>query len=176
MNIKRIIVGNLEENCYILEKNNKCIIIDPGDEANKIIDNITCEVIAILITHSHFDHVGALQYLIDKYNIPVYKYDNLKEITYSLDEFNFEVIYTPGHTFDSVTYFFKKDKIMFTGDFIFKNSIGRTDFPTGNFEKMQKSIRKIVEYSDIIILYPGHGDSTTLGLEKKYNKYLGGTI
>ena len=63
MNIKRVVVGSLEENCYIVEKNNKCIIIDPGDEADKIISNITCEVVGILITHYHFDHIGALDEL-----------------------------------------------------------------------------------------------------------------
>lgn len=172
MNIKRVIVGKLKENCYILEKNNKCIIIDPGDEVEKIIGNISLNVIAILITHSHFDHIGAVEALVSKYNVPVYKYDNLNEGNITIDEFVFEVIFTPGHTFDSISFCFKNEQIMFTGDFIFKNSIGRTDLPTGNFEKMQKSISKITRFNDIIRVYPGHGDSTTLGFEKKYNEYL----
>lgn len=172
MNIKKVIVGKLQENCYILEKNNKCIIIDPGDEVEKIISNISLNVIAILITHSHFDHIGAVEALVSKYNVPVYKYDNLNEGNMKIEEFEFEVIFTPGHTFDSISFYFKNEQIMFTGDFIFKNSIGRTDLPTGNFEKLQKSISKITRFNDIIRLYPGHGDSTTLGFEKKYNEYL----
>ena len=172
MNIKRVVVGLLQENCYIVEKENMCIIIDPGDEVDKIIDNITFPPVAILITHNHFDHVGALPILKEKYNIPVYNYKNLKEGEFSTGQFKLEVIYTPGHTSDSITFYFKEDEIMFTGDFLFKGTIGRTDLSTGNFKEMQKSIRKILAYSDIIKIYPGHGDYTTLGLEKKYNEYL----
>ena len=172
MNIKRVIVGPLQENCYILEKDNMCIIIDPGDEAEKIIGNIVYPPVAILITHNHFDHVGALSQLQEKYNIPVYNYDNLKEGELSTGNFRFDVIYTPGHTSDSVIFYFKEEEIMFTGDFLFKGTIGRTDLSTGNFKEMQKSIRKILIYSDIIKVYPGHGEDTTLGLEKKNNQYL----
>ena len=172
MNIKRVVVGELQENCYILEKDDRCIIIDPGDEVDKIMKSITYPPVAILITHNHFDHVGALSQLQEKYIIPVYNYKNLKEGDLSTGKFKLNVIYTPGHTSDSVTFYFKEDEIMFTGDFIFKNTIGRTDLSTGNFEEMQKSIRKILQYNDIIKLYPGHGDNTTLGLEKKYNEYL----
>lgn len=172
MNIKRVVVGPLQENCYILEKEKKCMIIDPGDEAEKILENIIYPPIAILITHNHFDHVGALSYLIEKYNIPVYDYNNLKEEKLFTGSFKLDVIYTPGHTSDSITFYFKDDEIMFTGDFLFKGTIGRTDLSTGNFKEMKKSIRKILTYNDIIKVYPGHGDDTTLGLEKKYNEYL----
>ena len=172
MLVKKIVVGMLEENCYIIENNNECIIIDPGDEANKIIENIRLTPIAILITHRHFDHIGALEEISNKYNIPIYEYSNLKEGKLSIGSFDIEVIYTPGHTDDSTTYYFKDEGIMFTGDFLFKGSIGRTDLKTGNMKKMQKSIRKIKEYSDIIILYPGHGNNTTIGYEKVNNIYL----
>ena len=170
MNIKRVVVGPLQENCYIVEKDGECIIIDPGDEVDKIIESITYPPVAILITHNHFDHVGALLSLKEKYNIPVYDYNNLKEGELSTGKFNIDVIYTPGHTSDSITFYFKEEEIMFTGDFLFKNTIGRTDLPTGNFKEMQKSIRKILTYSDIIKVYPGHGEDTTLGLEKKNNQ------
>lgn len=172
MNIKRIVVGPLQENCYILEKEDMCIIIDPGDEADKIIENISYSPVAILITHNHFDHVGALPQLKEKYNVPVYNYNNLKEGELSTGNFKLNVIYTPGHTSDSVTFYFNEDKIMFTGDFLFKGTIGRTDLSTGNFKEMQKSIRKILAYNDIIKVYPGHGGYSTLGLEKKNNEYL----
>ena len=157
MNIKRVVVGPLEENCYIVEKNNKCIIIDPGDEADKIISNITCEVVGILITHYHFDHIGALDELKEKYN--------LQENNYDIDGFNFEVIETPGHTSDSKTYYFKDDNIMFVGDFLFKDGIGRMDLPTGSVNEMKKSLDMIFTYPSNTIIYPGHGDKSTLGEE-----------
>ena len=154
MNIKKVVVGSLEENCYILEKDNKCIIIDPGDEANKIISNIKYPVVGILITHYHFDHIGALNELKEKYNII--------ENIYDIDGFSFEVINTPGHTSDSKTYYFKEDKIMFVGDFIFKNGIGRMDLPTGNKNEMITSLEKIFKYPLETIIYPGHGDISNL--------------
>ena len=157
MNIKRVVVGSLEENCYIVEKNNKCIIIDPGDEADKIISNITCEVVGILITHYHFDHIGALDELKEKYNI--------KENNYDIDGFNFEVIETPGHTSDSKTYYFKDNNIMFVGDFLFRDGIGRMDLPTGSVNDMKKSLDMIFTYPSNTIIYPGHGECSTLGEE-----------
>ena len=172
LNIKRVVVGMLKENCYIVENDDTCLIIDPGDEAHKIINNITLKPIAILITHRHFDHIGALQEIVNKYNIPIYEHSNLKEGNLVIGNFNIELIYTPGHTDDSVTYYFKNDNVMFTGDFLFKNSIGRTDLKTGNMKKMLKSIRKIKEYCDIIKVYPGHNDSTTIGYEKDSNIYF----
>ena len=161
MNIKRVVVGSLEENCYIVEKNNKCIIIDPGDEADKIISNITCEVVGILITHYHFDHIGALDELKEKYN--------LQENNYNIDGFDFEVIDTPGHTSDSKTYYFKDNNIMFVGDFLFKDGIGRMDLPTGSVNEMKKSLDKIFTYPSNTIIYPGHGDKSALG-EELFNR------
>ena len=162
MNIKTVVVGPLEENCYIVENNNKCIIIDPGDEIEKILDNIDKEVVGILITHYHFDHVGALEELKRKYNIV--------ENNYNINDFDFEVINTPGHTSDSKTYYFKNDKIMFVGDFLFRNGIGRMDLPTGNSSEMKKSLDLIFKYPLDTIIYPGHGSSSTL--ENEYNNRL----
>ena len=162
MNIKTIVVGPLEENCYIVEKDNKCIIIDPGDEVDKIISNITKEVVGILITHYHFDHIGALEELKEKYNI--------KENNYKIDGFDFEVIDTPGHTSDSKTYYFKDNNIMFVGDFLFRNGIGRMDLPTGSIDDMKKSLDKIFKYPLNTIICPGHGDTSTL--EDEYRNRL----
>ena len=106
------------------------------------------------------------------FNIPVYQYKNLNEGNINIGYFNIDVIYTKGHKDDSITFYFKEEEVMFTGDFLFKNSIGRTDLETGNDIEMKKSIDKILKYNDKIKIYPGHGSSTTLELEKKYNNYL----
>jgi len=165
MVIKKVVVGPLEENCYIVENNNKCIIIDPGDEFEKIIKNISCDVVGILITHYHFDHVGALQALKEKYKI--------EENNYNIPDFDFEIIKTPGHTIDSQTFYFKDDNIMFVGDFLFKDSIGRVDLPTGNSNDMKSSLEMIFGYPLDTIIYPGHGNSTTLKEEyKNLNYYI----
>lgn len=172
MNVKKIEVGILQTNCYILNKNNKCLIIDPGDEIDKIINNIEGEVIGIIVTHYHFDHIGALEQLKNKYNVNVYDISNLQEKEYNISDFKFEVIHTKGHHFTCITIYFKEDNIMFTGDFLFKQSIGRTDLEGSNELEMYESLEKIKKYSDDIKLYPGHGESTNLGYEKKYNIFF----
>lgn len=188
MDIKKVVVGLYEENCYFLTKGKDLIIIDPGDEFNKldnIIKNNEYNLLAVLITHAHFDHIGALKELLDKYKVPVYynninneiKYDNIiniKEEEYSINDFKFKVIYTSGHRNDLVTYYFYSDNVMFTGDFIFKGSIGRMDLEYADKNEMKNSINKIRNYDDNIIIYPGHGDDTTLGYEKENNFYFGG--
>lgn len=172
MNVKTIVVGYLQENCYIVEKNNRCIIIDPGDEYLKIIEQIKYDVTAILITHNHFDHVGALEKIKNKYNVSVYNYSNVKNKKIKIADFNIEAIYTPGHTSDSVTYYFYDDQVMFTGDFVFKESIGRTDLDSGDMSEMKNSIEKIKKYDNEIIIYPGHGENTSIGYEKNNNVYF----
>ena len=164
MKIKRLVVGILEENCYILEKNNKLLIIDPGDNfnlINKYINNKN--VVGVLITHHHNDHIGALN--------EVLKFYDLKENIVNDIDFDFEIIKTPGHSSDSISYYFKKENFMFTGDFLFKDAIGRVDLPTGSSEEMIESLYKIMDYPDNVQIYPGHGDKTILGREKKNFKY-----
>ena len=160
MNIKIVKVGILETNCYILENEKECLVIDPGDESIKIINSITKPVAGIVITHYHFDHIGALDELKNKYKVNVYDITNLKEGENNISSFAFEVIYTPGHKSDSISLLFAKD--LFCGDFIFKGSIGRTDVPTASMKDMQDSIKKIINKNPDIIIYPGHGESTTI--------------
>ena len=186
MNIKKIIVGPLEENCYFLTIEKDLIIVDPGAEFNKlnnIIKNNNYNLLAILITHAHFDHIGALEELINTYKVPVYynninneiEYNylvNIEEKEYKINNFEFKVIKTPGHRNDLVSYYFYKDNVMFVGDFIFKESIGRIDLEYANPNEMKKSLEKIKIYDNNIIIYSGHGENTTLGYEKENNFYF----
>lgn len=174
MKIDKVIVGFLEENCYVISINNECLIIDPGDEFDKIKELVgDKKVLGILITHHHFDHVGALDECIKCYKCEVI--DNKNKIN-KIGPFSFEIIDTPGHKEDSITYYFKDNKVMFTGDFIFKNSIGRCDLNGGNERDMLKSLYKIKKYDKDIKIYPGHGDETTLSYEIENNYYLRGDI
>ena len=174
MEVKRIVTGYLDENCYLLIKNGECLVVDPGDEYNKIKDEIgENKVLGVLITHSHFDHIGALRNFLTKRSIKIFKRSNLEDNKeYKIGDFTFKAILTPGHSKDSVTFYFEEDKTMIVGDFIFKESMGRTDFPGGSDSDMQDSIKKILEYPDDTKLYPGHYDETTLGYEKQNNPFL----
>ena len=160
LKIDRVIVGNLYTNCYILSIDNECLVIDPGDEYNKIKNVIgDKKVVGTIITHNHFDHVGAINYF-DK----IYDYHNLDEGINKIGKFSFEVIYTPGHTDDSIVIYFKDNNVMFVGDFIFKDGVGRTDLG-GSYYDLVKSIKKISKYDKDITIYPGHGEYSKLGIE-----------
>ena len=170
MNIEIVKVGILQTNCYILSIDNDVLIIDPGDEYNKIISKVgNKNIIGVLITHSHFDHIGCLNYFNKDI---IYDYNNLKEGMNSIGKFNFEVIYNPGHSIDSISYYFDNIKSLFCGDFIFYESIGRTDLEGGSTNDMINSIKNTKRYSDDIKIYPGHGDSTSFLHERKYNIYF----
>lgn len=159
MEIKKVIVGPLETNCYILKNNNECLVIDPGADFPKIKKEIgENKVVGCLVTHFHQDHIEALEELLSYYNVEINNINN--------NNFNFIMLETPGHTFDSRTFYFPKEKIMFCGDFLFKNGIGRTDLG-GNQKDMINSLHEIEKYDDKITIYPGHGPSTTLGQEKR---------
>lgn len=173
MKVEKVSVGYLKENCYVVSIDNKCLVIDPGDEANKIISLIgNKKVEGILITHNHFDHVGAVKNIKEKYNVEVYDFNNLKEGINTIGNFTFEVIYNPGHSKDSISYYFKDDNIMFVGDFVFEGTVGRCDLDDGNVFEMKQSINRLKDLNDDIVLYPGHGNSTTLNKEKMYNPYF----
>jgi len=174
MEIKTIVTGYLDENCYLIIKDGNCLVVDPGDNFPKIKAEIgDSKILGVLITHSHFDHIGALRNFLTKKSIKIFKRSNLEDgKEYSIGPFKFKAILTPGHSKDSVTFYFEEDKFMLIGDFIFKESIGRTDLPGGSDTEMQESINKIKQYSDDITIYPGHNEFSTLGFEKKNNPYL----
>lgn len=173
MKIDIVKVGKLECNCYILDINGCVLVIDPGDEYLKIMDVIDDrKILGVIITHYHFDHIGALDELVNNHSVMVYDKNNMNEGENRIGDFCFDVIYTPGHKEDLVTIYFKKEKVMFCGDFIFRDCIGRCDLPGGNINDMIKSINKIKKYDDDTIIYSGHGDSTTIGYEKNNNMYF----
>ena len=175
MNIDILKVGILETNCYILTKNNESLIIDPGADENFIVSRIKelkTTPIAILLTHHHDDHTGCVKLLSSMYGIKVYDYNNLFEGKTNIKDFNFEVIYTPGHTKDSVSYYFKEDNILFDGDFVFCLGIGRCDLDDGDYKEMMRSIEKIKKYPKDMIICPGHGNHTTLEYEMERSLYF----
>lgn len=174
MQIEKIVVGALEENCYIVSNCDEVLIVDPGDEFFKIKSKIeNRKVVGVLVTHHHFDHIGSLDEVLKYYQVPLYDFYHTEEKKYNVLSFHFRVIKTPGHSIDSITFYFEKEKVMFVGDFIFQGSIGRCDLDGGNFNEMKKSIQKIKEYKDDnILLLPGHGNQTTLKNEKIYNSYF----
>ena len=173
MKIERVVVGSLDENCYVLKINDTCLVVDPGAEYLKIKELIgECKILGILITHSHFDHIGALRHFLNKKNMKIFKKSNLEEKLYEVGDFKFKVIFNPGHSTDSVSFYFEEEEKMIVGDFVFKNTVGRCDLPGGDISVMYESIEKIKTYPSGTVLYPGHGDSTTLGDEIENNKYF----
>lgn len=205
MNIHKIITGPVQENCYILDFNGFALVIDPGDDAEKIIQKIVeldTQPLAILLTHAHFDHIGALDDVADKYNLSVYIHQaeekalldpdfNLSAISgrpfttqpadkiiYSegnqqIGPFSFEIRHTPGHSPGSLSYVFHDFQVVFGGDTLFKGSIGRTDLPEGDHETLLSSIKdKLLKLNHNFTVYPGHGMKTTIINEKETNPFL----
>lgn len=203
MTVERLVVGSLGANCYLLGNEKKVIVIDPGDEANVIKQHIrNREVEAILLTHTHIDHIFALnqmkqfypaakvgvhydevKYLSDSsLNLSVYLGERfiysqapeliLKEgMEIPFLNYKIKVIHTPGHTPGGVS--FLVDNYLFSGDTLFKLSIGRTDFPGGSYSNLIESIKnKLFLLPDDTKVFPGHMEETTIGFEKKNNPFL----
>lgn len=172
MNIEIVKVGYLQTNCYILEKGGMCLVIDPGADYELIKDKLgDLKVLGVLITHNHFDHVGALEELSNEYNIDILGFGVCKEKKYSIGPFKFEVIFNPGHSKDSISFYFKDENVMFVGDFVFKDNVGRCDLPGGDINDMYNSIDHLKKFNSVT-LYPGHGDYTNLEYEKRNNPYF----
>ena len=194
LQIHALTLGAYQVNCYIIhdEKSPSCCVIDPGYEADTILDKLTelgLSLEAILLTHGHFDHVGAVRQLAADTDCQVYLcaedvtmpaqltagplyYTN----TYAegtklrLAGLDISVLHTPGHTPGSVCLLV--EDTLFSGDTLFAGSCGRTDLPGGSWTQMQASLKRLSEIEANLWVLPGHGESTMLESEKKYNPYL----
>ncbi len=196
MQIYKIKVGintGIETNCYIVEENKKCFIVDPGDEGDKIKNFIRDKKLNpefIVCTHCHIDHVKDVYFLQESYKIPVFIHPqesviyekwnlaNLMGIQFTkfeyqligeeiyLDRIKFDIIHTPGHTPGSIIIVQKEARVIFSGDLLFKDGVGRTDFPGGNENQLVNSLKNLFRFPDNFTVYPGHGEITTLGKER----------
>ncbi|MDO5755443.1 MAG: MBL fold metallo-hydrolase [Tissierellia bacterium] len=189
------------ENIYILSQNKDAIIIDPGGEEGRMDHYIKEKGLnpkMILLTHGHGDHIFAVDHLREKYNIPVIAHEEEKEILEDgeknwsgqlgqfmeicADEYitekeikkfgDYEIrfLHTPGHTKGGMC--IHVGNYLFTGDTLFKQSIGRTDLPTGSMRSLLASLNKIVQLDKDTIVLPGHGPASTVGFEKEHNTFI----
>ncbi len=200
-------VGPIQANCYIVgdEETRKGVVIDPGDEVPRILDKLRkhkLEVVYILNTHGHFDHVGGNKKLkeVTGAQIAIHPDDapHLNRLAESaavwgmraenspppdlffedgqiltVGNLKFEVLHTPGHTPGSVSLVIEDAQIVFTGDLIFAGSIGRTDFPGGDYATLVQSVRqKIFPLGDEFKILSGHGPVTTVGYERAHNPFF----
>lgn len=193
MLIKTLVVGHLGTNCYVVtdEDSLQCAVIDPGDESGTILDylednRLQCK--AILLTHGHFDHTGAVNALIEELGVELYMhkadcgkdriqfdapegvkfYDDGDKI--KIGALEFTVLTTPGHTPGSVT--LVCEDALFTGDTLFRGSCGRTDLPGGDARTEMLSLRRLAMLADSYDVYPGHMEPSTLLRERSYNPYV----
>jgi len=174
---------------------------DYGDQIFQAMKNNGFEVAAILLTHGHFDHIWGCSRLRQLTSAPVYAYEGEEEVLLSSDlnvsagagractvkantllkdgeevtieGMTFKLIATPGHTQGSCCYYFEEANMLISGDTLFEESVGRTDLPTGSMSTLVRSVKdKLFVLPDDVVVYPGHGDSTTIGHEKKYNPFI----
>lgn len=202
MRIESIVIPPIMENCYILHDGEHAIVFDPGGDFESIkefIDGKSLKVAAILLTHGHFDHIGAAENLKQDTSAPIYAHAGDMELIENgnhhaarfgvspfdipkIDKFvengekitfdfvEIKVIHTPGHSEGSVCYYIEKDKLLISGDTLFAESVGRTDLPGGDFDTIEKSIKEhLYTLHENTIVYPGHGYRTTIVHEKKFN-------
>ena len=197
-------LGAYQTNCYIVcdSEANSCALIDPGYDAPAIlakVDGLGLTVDAVLLTHGHFDHVGAVEEIVEKTGCKLWMKESdwsqrispmtayfypLANCDFTEVQFceegeviqagglTFTVMATPGHTWGSVCY--RCGDALFSGDTLFAGSCGRTDLPGGDPETIQESLQRLAQLEDGITVYPGHGESTTIAREKRYNPYMRG--
>ena len=204
LEVKNIVVSSCATNCYVCynDETREGFIVDPGAGAARIkakLLELGVKPMYILLTHGHFDHIGAAAELKQEYDIPVLAYEGEKQllsdpqdnlslpfegeaVCLSADRylsdgeqlevcgFKARVIHTPGHTKGSICYYFEDEGILFSGDTLFCGSLGRTDFPGGSTKDIMYSIiRRLFVLPEGTRVFPGHNEPTTIADEKKYN-------
>lgn len=200
--LKKMVLGIMNTNCYILSHDEtNCIIIDPGHNGQKIakyIDEKGYHVSAILLTHGHFDHIGAVDYLYERYHCQVYTHSDSIELchnqklnlsvydkpmvvqsplipapqAFNVAGFDIQWLLLEGHCQGSSMIYLPNEKMIFSGDVLFAGSIGRDDFPTSSHQQTKQTIQKIKSYDFDACVYPGHGEATTLKHEQQTNLYF----
>jgi hydroxyacylglutathione hydrolase len=207
MDVRMLTVGPVAENCFVFraDGSDRGLIVDPGEEADRILaaaDELGIGVEAILLTHTHFDHVGAVapvaratgaQVYCPELEVPVLA-DIMSFVpwpgfgpyeSYDADEtvsggerlelagIEIDVLHTPGHSPGHVTYSVPGERVLFSGDVLFQGSVGRTDLPGGHAPTLMESLRTLVEsFPEETTVYPGHMGVTTLGAERATNPFL----
>jgi hydroxyacylglutathione hydrolase len=208
IDVRMFTVGPVQENCFIVRAKDSgaALIVDPGDEADKLlraVDELGIETVeAILVTHTHFDHVGAVAPVAQATNAPVYCPELEREVlanimdyvpwpgfgpfesyeadhtvaggeTLELAGLKIEVLFTPGHSPGHVTYAIRDERALFSGDVLFQGSVGRVDLPGGDWPTLLSSIQTLVDdFAPETVVYPGHMGITTLERERATNPFL----
>ena len=208
IDVREFTVGPVQENCFLVRQRGSAtaVVVDPGDEAERLIraiEELGIETVeAILVTHTHFDHIGAVAPVARATGAPVYcpaletqvlanimdyvpwpgfgpfeSYDADHTVeggeTLELSGLSFEVIFTPGHSPGHVTYALAGDDALFSGDVLFQGSVGRVDLPGGDWPTLLRSIESLIDrFPEETTVYPGHMGITTLGRERATNPFL----
>ena len=200
--VHTLVLGPLQTNCYVVwgEGSSACVVVDPAYSPAQILEFTArqgLKIEAIFLTHGHFDHVGAVEALREKtgcglwmhrgdynqrkdpmndYLYPLHDKD-LGEIAFCGDgdeiaagNLTFRVLHTPGHSRGSLC--FLSEDVLLSGDTLFAGGCGRTDLPGGDWATILMSLADLSELEDAVKVYPGHGESTTIAQEKRYNPYM----
>lgn len=207
MDVRMFTVGMIQENCFLLrrEGSDRALIVDPGEEAPKLlaaIEQLGVTLDGILLTHTHFDHVGAVAPIAKATGAEVWVPELEKQVLADIDSYvpwpefgpfeswdaehtvsggerlelaglEIDVLFTPGHSPGHVTYSIPDEQVVFSGDVLFQSSVGRTDLPGGDWPTLLESIRTLVDtLPGETTVYPGHMGITTLGAERAGNPFL----